>query len=122
MRQVLGMILLVVSVWFLVLGFVWFTNFINTPEIFPVYQMMAEMPEEERVVVASQGEMTLPIGVFKVAGLFFVVMVIFIALGVIKMFFNAAITLLAPKAEDVMDKLLKRLKVSARQGDSPDSQ
>lgn len=110
MRQVLGMILLVVSVWLLVLGFVWFSNFINDPSIFPVYQMMAEMPEEERVIVGSQGEMTLPLGLFKVSGLFFVVLVLFIGLGIIKMFFTSAITLLAPRAEDVMDKLLKRLK------------
>ncbi len=115
MRQALGMILLVVSVWLLVLGFVWFSNFINDPSIFPVYQMMAEMPEEERIVVGSQGEMTLPISLFKISGLFFVVVVLFIGLGVIKMFFTSAITLLAPKAEDVMDKLLKRLKQSSHQ-------
>ena len=112
MRQALGMILIVASAWLLVLGFVWFSTFINDPGIFPLYQSLAEMPEEDRTLMTEQGDMILPVGIFKISGLFFVVLLLFLALGIIKMFFMAGITLLAPKAEDVMDKLLKRLKQS----------
>lgn len=119
MRIALGLILTVASVWLLVTGFVWFTHFAKQPEIFPIYHMLSEMPESERVLTSETGEVVLPIGIFKLSGLFFVVLLLFVALGIIKMFFAAGITLLAPKSEDLLDKLLKRLKATAKQPNPP---
>ena len=58
MRLVLGLLFIVVSVWLLVLGFVWFSNFVVEPSIFPVYQMLVDLPESER---AAEQCISLPI-------------------------------------------------------------
>lgn len=110
MRQVLGMAFIAASMWLLVYGFVWFSNFVVQPESFPLYQQLAELPEAERTITSDAGDMVMPVGLFKVSGFMFVIFLLFIVVGVIKMFFGAGVTLLAPKVEDALDKLIKKLK------------
>lgn len=112
MRQALGLVFIVASIWLLVYGFVWISNFSVQPELFPLYQMLAELPAEERIIKAANGELELPVGLFKVSGLAIAALFLFVALSIIKMFFNAGVTLLAPKVEDTLDKMLKKLKES----------
>lgn len=110
MRQIMGLILIAASIWLIVYGFVWFSNFLLQPELFPLYQMLVELPEAERTISGPAGDLVLPIGIFKISGLILAIFLLFVGLSLIKMFFNAGITLLAPKVEDSLDKLVKKLK------------
>ena len=110
MRQVLGMAFIVASIWLLVYGFVWFSNFLIQPELFPLYQLLVDLPEAERTINGPAGDLVMPIGLFKISGLILAIFLLFVVISVIKMFFNAGVTLLAPKVEDSLDKLVKKLK------------
>jgi len=71
------------------------------------------LPEMERTVSAGERSLILPVGAFKAFGIFVSLVLLFVILSLVKIFFNIGVSLIAPKIDDIMEKVLNRLKAEA---------
>ena len=88
-------------------------TFIADPDTFNLYRLLAALPEAERTLAAGEIALIIPVGVFKALGMFLSILFLFVAVSIIKTFFSIGVQLIAPKIEDVMEKVLARLKAEA---------
>ena len=88
-------------------------TFINDPNTFNLYKLLSELPEMERTVSAGERSLILPVGAFKAFGIFVSLVLLFVILSLVKLFFNIGVSLIAPKIDDIMEKVLNRLKAEA---------
>jgi hypothetical protein len=85
-------------------------TFINDPNTFNLYKLLSELPEMERTVSTGGRSLILPVGAFKAFGIFVSLILLFVILSLVKLFFNIGVSLIAPKIDDIMEKVLNKLK------------
>lgn len=88
-------------------------TFVNDPNTFNLYKLLSELPEMERTVSTGGRSLVLPVGAFKAFGIFVGLILLFVILSLVKLFFNIGVSLIAPKIDDIMEKMLNRLKGEA---------
>jgi hypothetical protein len=88
-------------------------TFVNDPNTFNLYKLLSELPEMERTVSTGGRSLIIPVGVFKAFGIFVSLILLFVILSLVKLFFNIGVSLIAPKIDDIMKKVLNRLKGEA---------
>jgi hypothetical protein len=88
-------------------------TFIKDPNTFNLYKLLSELPEMERTVSTGGRSLILPVGAFKAFGIFVSLILLFAILSLVKLFFSIGVRLIAPKIDDIMEKVLNKLKGEA---------
>lgn len=88
-------------------------TFVQDPSTFNLYKLLSELPEKERTVSTGERSLILPVGVFKAFGIFVSLILLFVILSLVKLFFSIGVRLIAPKIDDIMEKVLNKLQAEA---------
>lgn len=89
-------------------------EFIQAPTANPLHAYLVGIPEADRTMKTSQGNIVMPVGVFSASAIFFTIVLFFWAAGFVKLFLNLGVRILAPNVDEfasaLVDKVDERLK------------
>ncbi|OUS30150.1 hypothetical protein A9Q99_06635 [Gammaproteobacteria bacterium 45_16_T64] len=106
---------------FILLGFVGIAalgkgafEFVQAPTANPLHAYLVEIPEADRTMKTSQGNIVMPVGIFSASAIFFTIVLFFWGAGFVKLFLNLGVRILAPNVDDfaktLIDKVEDRIK------------
>ena len=115
MTKIFGYLFIGAGILLLVMGISQLLGYIKTPDQFPIYHYLANLPLEERTIQTKAGEMLLPVGIFKISGLLSIVLVGFLLIAMVRMLLSAGVQMVSSNTRDMAKQLIKEIqKISSK--------
>jgi hypothetical protein len=110
MKNAVGYILMIIGLWGIVFSISEFWQFIKDPMSFEMYVNLSSFSEEARTIKGSAGDFIIPISMFQIFGYFMAIVLLMVLLSLSKLFLKLGVQFLAPKIDDLMEKLVRNIK------------
>lgn len=110
MTKLMGYIFLGLGIALLVAAINQLGVYVKTPDQFPIYNYLVNLPVEERTMQTQAGDMLLPIGIFKISGLFSIVLAGFLVLSVVRLLVSTGSNLISSNTRDLAKQLVAEVR------------
>ncbi len=110
MTKLIGYLFLILGIAILVGGINQLGIYVKTPDAFPIYNYLVNLPEAERTIQTQAGNMLLPIGIFKISGLLSIVLVGFLLVSVVKLLVGTGVKMISSNTRDLARQLVAEVK------------
>ncbi|MCG8537282.1 MAG: hypothetical protein MI808_19500 [Pseudomonadales bacterium] len=115
MTKLLGYVFLGLGVLLLIGGINQLGIYIKQPETFPIYDYLVNLPEAERTIQTKAGNMLLPAGVFKISGLFSIILAGFLLLSLVRLLMSTGAQMMSSNTRDVAKQLVAEMRKMNRE-------
>jgi len=110
MSKLLGYCFLILGIGLLVLGINQLGIYLKTPDTFPIYRMLIQLPEVDRTINLQQGSMVIPVGFFKISGLLSIILAGFLFVSVVKLLVSTGVGMIKPNTRDLARDLMAEIR------------
>ncbi len=110
MTKLMGYLFLLLGVALLVVGVNQLGIYIKSPDQFPIYQMLINLPEEDRSITLQQGAMVLPLGFFKMSGMLSIILSGFLFISVVKLLITTGLGMIKADTRDLARQLIAEIR------------
>ena len=110
MTKLMGYLFMLLGIALLVMGLNQLGIYVKSPDQFPIYRMLTNLPEADRTISLQQGSMVLPVGFFKISGMLSIILTGFLFVSVVKLLIGTGLGMIKADTRDLARQLISEIR------------